>query len=56
MEFAVNWIIFSAIVIAIGASIETRKFFPNRIPNCIFGGYAFFSTSYLYIPATFSWH
>lgn len=26
MEFAVNWIMFSAIAIAIGSSIETRKF------------------------------
>lgn len=25
MEFAVNWIMFSAIAIAIGSSIETRK-------------------------------
>lgn len=25
MEFAVNWIVFSAVAIAVGSSIETRK-------------------------------
>lgn len=34
MEFTVNWIIFSAVAIAVGTSIETRKWSPIFIFIC----------------------
>lgn len=51
MEFAVNWIVFSAVAIAVGSSIETRKLSKiNRKQNI----YAVFSA--IFILFTFSWH
>lgn len=52
MEFTVNWIIFSAVAIAVGTSIETRKWSPIFILFL----YAVYYFRYFRRDMTFSWH
>lgn len=57
MEFTVNWIIFSAIAIAIGSSIETRKSILASLNSRIYF-YSFLFRFYFgyFGYMTFSWH
>lgn len=51
MELTVNWIVFSAIAIAVGASIDTRKWIEHQINIFIFQYFSYFRRE-----MTFSWH
>lgn len=53
MEFAVNWIVFSAIAIAVSSSLETRKL-SKTIQKEEKKNLRFFSA--IFILLTFSWH